>query len=155
MSTLLLRHSSSLDHDTGPHHPERADRIRVIDAALEDPRFDALTREDAPWGEAAAVTRVHPAAYVAAIEEAVPKEGEAKVAIDHGDTVLSPKTWATLMHAVGGATAAVDAVMTRRHPQRLPLGATARPPTPRCRRRWASACSISPPSPARHRPGDP
>lgn len=116
MSTLLLRHASSLDHDTGPHHPERADRIRVIDAALEDTRFDALTREEAPWGEAAAVARVHPAAYVAAIEEAVPKSGGTRVAIDHGDTVLSPKTWSTLMHAVGGATAAVDAVMTRRHP---------------------------------------
>ena len=116
MSTLLLRHSSSLDHDTGPHHPERADRIRAIDAELEDPRFDALTREDAPWGAAAAVTRVHPAGYVAAVEAAVPHEGEDKVAIDHGDTVLSPKTWSTLMHAAGGATAAVDAVMTRRHP---------------------------------------
>ena len=113
MSTLLLRHSSSLDHDTGPSHPERPDRIRAIDSALADPRFDVLSREDAPWGEAKAITRVHPAAYLAEIESVAPKQGS--IALDHGDTIMSPGTWATLMHAVGGATRAVDAVMVGQH----------------------------------------
>ncbi len=113
MSTLLIRHASSLDHDTGPSHPERPDRIRAIDHELADPRFDALSREDAPWGVAAAVTRVHPSPYVAAIQEAAPKQG--KVSLDHGDTLMSPGTWACVMHAVGGATRAVDAVMSRQH----------------------------------------
>ncbi len=114
MSTLLLRHGSSLDHDTGPSHPERPDRIRAIDAELAGPLFAALSREDAPWGESKAIVRVHPTAYVAAIEAAAPKDG--KVAIDHGDTVMSPGTWSCVMHAVGGATRAVDAVMSRQHP---------------------------------------
>lgn len=113
MSTLLIRHGSSLDHDTGPAHPERPDRIRAIDNELSDPRFDDLSREDAPWGETAAVARVHPSGYVSAIEAAAPSEG--KVAVDHGDTVMSPGTWACVMHAVGGATRAVDAVMTGMH----------------------------------------
>jgi acetoin utilization deacetylase AcuC-like enzyme len=113
VTTLLLRHDSSLDHDTGPSHPERPDRIRAIDAELADPRFDALSREECPWGETKTIVRVHPAAYVAAMEEAVPKEG--KVVLDHGDTMLSPGTWSTLMHAVGGATRAVDAVMVGQH----------------------------------------
>ena len=113
VTTLLLRHSSSLDHDTGPSHPERPDRIRAIEAELADTRFGALSREECPWGENKAIVRVHPAAYVAAIEEAVP--GQGIVALDHGDTVLSPATWSTLMHAVGGATRAVDAVMVRSH----------------------------------------
>lgn len=113
LSTLLLRHDSSLDHDTGPSHPERPDRIRAVDAALADARFDALSREDAPWGEAKAIVRVHPQAYVSAIEEAAPRQG--KVALDHGDTVMSPGTWACVMHAVGGATRAVDAVMSGQH----------------------------------------
>ena len=111
MSTLLLRHESSLEHDTGPHHPERPDRIRAIDEALADPRFASLIREDAPWGSMRDVVRVHPQAYVSAVEDAAPKEG--KVALDHGDTVMSPGTWATIMHAVGGATCAVDNVMSR------------------------------------------
>ena len=109
MTTLLLRHKSSLDHDTGPNHPERADRIRAIDNELAAPRFDGLICEDAPWGASETITRVHPTAYVAALEEAAPKDGS--LALDHGDTVMSPGTWATLMHAVGGATRAVDAVM--------------------------------------------
>ena len=31
----FFRHPSSLDHDTGPGHPERADRIRALEAHLE------------------------------------------------------------------------------------------------------------------------
>mgnify|MGYP003704910689 CR=1 FL=1 len=48
MTTLYLCHPASLDHDTPPGHPERADRIRVIERALEDERFAALVREQAP-----------------------------------------------------------------------------------------------------------
>jgi acetoin utilization deacetylase AcuC-like enzyme len=32
---LFFRHPASLDHDTGPGHPERPDRIRAIEAELE------------------------------------------------------------------------------------------------------------------------
>ena len=123
MTTLLLRHSSSLDHETGPSHPERPDRIRAIDAELAHSRFDALSREECPWGDNKTIVRVHPAAYVAAIEEAAPRRGI--VALDHGDTVLSPGTWSALMHAVGGATRAVDAVMVRQHANAF---VTVRPP---------------------------
>ena len=110
--TLLLRHDSSVEHDTGPGHPERADRIRAIEAALADARFDALAREDAPEGTAEAVTRVHPAPYFAAVKEAAPKSG--MIALD-GDTIMSPGTWGCMMHAIGGAMRAVDAVMEGQH----------------------------------------
>jgi len=113
VSTLFLTHPSSLDHDTSPSHPERPDRIRAILAAMADPRFAGLVREDAPWGESRVITRVHPASYLAGIEKAAPKQG--RIALDHGDTVMSPGTWATIMHAVGGATHAVDGVMNGTH----------------------------------------
>ena len=35
MSTLLITHPSFLAHNTGPHHPERADRLRAVLAALD------------------------------------------------------------------------------------------------------------------------
>ena len=110
--TLLLRHKSSLEHDTGRGHPERADRIRAIEEALGDPRFDMLAREEAPEGMAEAVTRVHPAAYFDAVKDAAPKTG--KISLD-GDTIMSPGTWGCMMHAIGGATRAVDAVMAGEH----------------------------------------
>ena len=110
--TLLLRHGSSLEHDTGAGHPERADRIRAVDRALADQRFAALVREDSPFGGKDAVVRVHPARYVDAIEEATPKSG--LIGLD-GDTIMSPGTWSCMMHAVGGAVRAVDAVMGGEH----------------------------------------
>jgi acetoin utilization deacetylase AcuC-like enzyme len=113
VSTLFLSHPSSFDHDTGPSHPERPERMRALLTAMRDPKFDGLVREEAPWGEAKAITRVHPANYFSEIESAAPKSGQ--VALDAGDTVMSPGTWSTLMHAVGGATAAVDGVMSGTH----------------------------------------
>ena len=36
MTTLLVSHPSFLEHDTGPYHPERPDRLRAVLAALDD-----------------------------------------------------------------------------------------------------------------------
>ena len=108
MTTLFVSHPSSLEHDAGPGHPERADRIIVIERALEDERFQMLHRQLAPEINLAALLRVHPAAYVERIRSAAPSEG--LIHIDD-DTVMSPGTWAALSHAVGGTAAAVDEVM--------------------------------------------
>jgi Asp-tRNA(Asn)/Glu-tRNA(Gln) amidotransferase C subunit len=48
MSTLFLTHSACLDHDTGAGHPERPDRLRAVERALEDEKFQTLAREQAP-----------------------------------------------------------------------------------------------------------
>ncbi len=68
MSTLFVSHPSSLEHDTGPGHPERADRIRVLDRAFESEIFQMLHRELAPELDYEALLRVHPADYVARIK---------------------------------------------------------------------------------------
>ena len=107
--TLLLTHSAGLGHDMGRGHPERPDRLRAVERVLENERFQTLVREQAPFGERAAVIRVHPEDYFDAIERAAPKEGIVQL---DADTAMSPGTWAAVMHAVGGATRAVDEVMT-------------------------------------------
>ncbi|WP_407519858.1 histone deacetylase family protein [Methylobacterium oryzisoli] len=111
MTTLYLCHPASLDHATPTGHPERPDRIRAIERALEDERFSPLVREQAPRAELAAAALAHPQAFVDAIAEAAPREG--MVAID-GDTVMSPGTLEAVLRAVGGAMHAVDEVMTGR-----------------------------------------
>ncbi|WP_421994606.1 histone deacetylase family protein [Reyranella sp.] len=110
MTTLLVSHPSFLEHDTGPHHPERADRLRSVLAALDDPGFAGLQRREAPSASMEQLTRVHPADYVEAILGVRPAEGE-RVQID-GDTVMSHGSAEAVRRAAGAAVASVDAVMT-------------------------------------------
>jgi acetoin utilization deacetylase AcuC-like enzyme len=110
VTTFFLSHSSYLDHDTGPGHPERPDRIRVITEALEHERFASLIRAEAPGLDRPATLRVHPAHYVDAIEAAPPAGG--RVNLDP-DTVMSARSFAAIGHCVGAATAAIDEVMRR------------------------------------------
>ena len=111
LNTLLLSHRSALSHDMGPGHPERPDRVRVIERILEHEKFHALIRDQAPLGSKESVLRVHPAAYFQAIEETSPKEGMARL---DSDTAMCPGTLEAVMRAIGGATMAVDEVMTRK-----------------------------------------
>lgn len=108
MSTFLYTHSSSLNHDTGPGHPERIDRIRAISDALSRPEFNALIRRDAPRGSVWDIKRVHDDDYIQSVFAAVPEEGFAHL---DADTVLSPGSGEAALYAVGGICAAVDAVV--------------------------------------------
>jgi acetoin utilization deacetylase AcuC-like enzyme len=111
MSTLLLTHPCFVKHDTGPGHPERPERMRAIDQALERKEFSFLIREEAPLRDdvADAIKLAHPAAYLAAIEEARPS-GNDHVRLD-ADTVMSAGTWEAALRAVGAGLHAVDLVL--------------------------------------------
>lgn len=108
MSTLYLSHPAALGHQTSPGHPERADRIRVIERALEDESFCLLHREQAPRAEIEWITRVHPASYVQAIHDAAPQTGFAQI---DADTIMSPGTLEAALRGAGAAVHAVDEVM--------------------------------------------
>jgi acetoin utilization deacetylase AcuC-like enzyme len=95
----------------GDGHPERPQRLRAVEQALEHEMFQLLVRENAPRAEIAAVTRVHPADYVAAIELASPTHG--RIQLD-SDTAMSPGTWEAALRSAGGATYAVDEVVSGR-----------------------------------------
>jgi len=109
MATLLISHPSFLEHDTGPHHPERPDRLRAILAALDDPAFSNLVRVAAPAASLEELTRVHPDDYVQAILGVRPEAGE-HVHVD-GDTVMSQGSAEAAQRAAGAVVAGVEAVM--------------------------------------------
>jgi acetoin utilization deacetylase AcuC-like enzyme len=111
MSTLYIAHSASLDHLTPLGHPERPDRIRAIERALEKERFTSLVREQAPMAETESVALAHPEAYILRLREISPREG--LVRIDE-DTVMSPGTYEAALRGAGGAVLAVDEVMSGR-----------------------------------------
>lgn len=108
MTTLLFTHPASLEHRTPQGHPERADRIRAVETALEQERFAGLVRLEAPRAEAALPALCHPADYVEALLASSPQEGI--VAVD-ADTVISPGTMEASLRAVGAAALAVDEVV--------------------------------------------
>jgi acetoin utilization deacetylase AcuC-like enzyme len=112
MTTLLYTHPSSLEHDTGPGHPESPARIRAILAMLErEERKGALIgveRREPPRATRDQLERVHTSRFVEAILSAVPKEGHLRV---DPDTVMSPGSGEAALRAAGAACAAVDAVI--------------------------------------------
>jgi len=108
MTTLLLSHPACLNHVTPMGHPERPDRLRAIESALEHEKFQTLAREQAPMASLETVALAHPMDYVEQVREASPREGMVRL---DGDTTMSPGTFEAVMRAAGGAVQAVDEVM--------------------------------------------
>jgi acetoin utilization deacetylase AcuC-like enzyme len=108
MPTLLLTHPACLDHLNPMGHPERPERLRAVEQALEAEKFHLLAREQAPLAPTEVVALCHPLDYVEALRNASPEEGMVRL---DADTSMSPGSYEAALHAVGGATRAVDAVM--------------------------------------------
>ncbi len=109
LTVALITHPACLEHDTGPWHPECADRLRAVLRVLEGEEFLPLMREEAPLATVEQLCRVHPAEYVRAILDIAPAPGDS-VAID-ADTLMSHGSREAALRAAGGAVHAVDAVM--------------------------------------------
>jgi acetoin utilization deacetylase AcuC-like enzyme len=108
MNTLLLSHPVCLRHDSGPHHPESADRLKAIMQALEAEEFSYLIRETAPKATREQLLRAHSAAYIDHIFGMLPPPGEYREIDD--DTVISCHSGEAALYAAGAVCAAVDEV---------------------------------------------
>src|SRR6266849_5456715 len=111
MSTLLITHPACLDHLTPDGHPERPDRLRAIDRALEQERFQMLARVEAPAAALDTIALCHPMEYVLAVRDATPKDGLVRL---DADTSMSPGSFEAALRAAGGAVHAVDEVIAGR-----------------------------------------
>ncbi|MBW8785663.1 MAG: histone deacetylase family protein [Novosphingobium sp.] len=109
MTTALVTHPACLEHDTGPGHPERADRLRAVLDALATEEFADLRREEAPRATPEQLTRVHDRGYVERLLAVSVPEGR-HAALD-ADTVISAASTEAALRAAGGATHAVDLVL--------------------------------------------
>jgi acetoin utilization deacetylase AcuC-like enzyme len=103
---VLFSHPSSLEHDTGYGHPERADRIRAIESELERRDWLGFDRREAPAVELERLLAVHTAEHVEAVREMSARGGAFDL-----DTPASPGSWQAALHAAGGACAAVEALL--------------------------------------------
>ena len=105
MATALYSHPAFRGHVTPPGHPEQVARLAAVEAGLAGLPLD---RRLAPLAEEAEVLRCHPGGWLRRVKAAVPETGWAQL---DGDTWLSPGTLEAALRAVGGAGAAVDAVI--------------------------------------------
>jgi acetoin utilization deacetylase AcuC-like enzyme len=103
----FFRHPASLEHDTGHGHPERADRIRAIEAELEARDWLGWEQIEAPRATEEQLLRIHPREYV----EQVREFSERGVPFDM-DTPTSPGTYEAALRAAGGACALVEALIS-------------------------------------------
>ena len=111
MSTLLITHPAFLEHLTPLGHPERPDRLRAIERALEAEKFQTLARSQAPLASLETIALCHPMEYISEVREASPREG--LIHLD-ADTAMSPGTFEAALRAAGGAIHAVDEVLTKK-----------------------------------------
>jgi acetoin utilization deacetylase AcuC-like enzyme len=111
MSTLLISHPACLEHLVPLGHPERPDRLRAVEQALETEKFQSLAREQAPMASLENIALCHPMDYIEEIRDATPNEGIAHL---DADTSMSPGSFEAALRAAGGAIFAVDEVLAKK-----------------------------------------
>jgi acetoin utilization deacetylase AcuC-like enzyme len=109
MATALVTHPDCLEHDTGPGHPERPDRLREVHAALDIALFPNLLRVEAGCASPQDLMRVHNQDYVERILKFRP-DPDKLIALD-ADTMVSTGSVEAALRAAGAAIEAVDLVM--------------------------------------------
>ena len=113
MTLAIYTHPDCLKHDTGPGHPERIDRLRVILEALQSSPFTGqLSFIEAPLATEADLLLAHDAQHIQAVRKAAPSEGYAYL---DADTVMSSGSSNAALRAARAGCAAVDAVMNRQY----------------------------------------
>jgi acetoin utilization deacetylase AcuC-like enzyme len=104
---LWLRHDASFGHAI-PGHPERPERLRGLEAALERHDWFGWEVAASPRASREALLAVHPERHIAYLEELC-AAGGGRIDLD---TSCVAETWPAALHAAGGAVALVDALMT-------------------------------------------
>ncbi len=111
MTTHYYENPVFLRHETPAGHPERADRLRSLNIALEHENFRPLVRLEAPIANEDAVLLAHPESHLFSVMRAMPETGMRQL---EADTYAGPKSLKAALSAIGGALAAVDDVFAGR-----------------------------------------
>ena len=107
MTTSLYFHSSFLDHDTGPRHPESPARLTSLMKALDEPVFSGLDRREPAVATRAQLELVHSPTHIERVFSSIPLSGRQHIDVD---TVVSSGSREASLRAAGAVVAAVDTV---------------------------------------------
>jgi acetoin utilization deacetylase AcuC-like enzyme len=112
MTIAIISHPDCLLHYTGKSHPERPERVEVIQESLKKYPFKKKpVFHQAPLADREQLIETHDAAYVDWIFSISPKHGH--IAID-ADTIMSPHTLNAALRAAGAVILGVDLVMGKK-----------------------------------------
>ncbi|MEM8550465.1 MAG: histone deacetylase [Verrucomicrobiota bacterium] len=107
--TALFTHPDCLEHETGPAHPERPERLVALVDALENTSLgNAVSWYRPDPADRSWIAATHDPGYIRFIEEA---SLSALGPVDGGDTPVSQDSYHAAMLASGAALEAVDRVL--------------------------------------------
>lgn len=103
MRVIVANHPSALEHDAGPRHPERPDRVRAVLRGVAASGLE-IAEVESPEISRSELALVHDAVYIEMIEAFCSRGGGA---LDV-DTVASEESWQAALTAAGGLRRLVD-----------------------------------------------
>jgi acetoin utilization deacetylase AcuC-like enzyme len=108
MTTLLITQTNYEQHQTPQGHPERAERLKAVSRALEQPEFGGLKREAAASGDLSLAELVHSKKMMDRIRAIRPAEGIGQI---DEDTFIAASSLDASSTALGGVLRGIEAVI--------------------------------------------
>ena len=109
MKTSVITSLTYQNHNTGPGHPERVDRVKVINEELK--KLDKkITWFEPKSFDQAIIEQVHNKEYLNKISTSFPKSG---IQFLDGDTIVSPGSREAALDAVGSILLGIDQVINK------------------------------------------
>jgi acetoin utilization deacetylase AcuC-like enzyme len=109
MKTAYLYDDIYLLHDTGPGHPERAERLTAIDNKIKSREYyDKLVKVEKRKAEFDELEYIHDAEYIQSLKKAIESGIDY---LDTGDTVVGKNSFEIALYATGGCLNLCDTIM--------------------------------------------
>ena len=109
MKTSVITSLTYQNHNTGPGHPERVDRVKVVNEELK--KFDKKIKWFEPkLFDHSIIEKVHNKNYLEKISISFPKSG---IQFLDGDTIVSPGSKEAALDAVGSIILGIDQVVNK------------------------------------------
>ena len=108
MKTSIITSLTYQNHITGPGHPERIDRIKVINEALKRLDNKILWFQPKPFDQTI-IEKVHNKKYLDNVSLSFPKNG---IKFLDSDTIISPGSKQAILDAVGSIIMGIDQVIS-------------------------------------------
>ncbi len=105
MKTAIITSDTSIDHDTGPGHPEKPDRVAAVLDGLK--KNENLIWKNSKKFDEEIIKITHSKKYVDQVLSSFPKKG---LFFLDGDTIVSPGSKRATYDAVGSIVTAIDGI---------------------------------------------